>query len=88
MVSLPASALGFDNWLALNFNNWLAAIRTSGHTKAQDAEAGGRVVPAAVARPAAPGAVVPATPAVHAVRALKDRPPQVVLTPTGEIANS
>ena len=43
---------------------------SSGHTKAQVVVAVGRVVPLAVARLAVPGVVVPATPAVHPVRAL------------------
>ncbi len=47
-----------------------------------------RVVRVAVRRPAIRRVVVPTAATVHAVRALRDRPPPMVVTQTSEFANS
>ena len=59
-----------------------------GQAKAHVVVAVRRIVPVAVRRPAIRRLVVPTAATVHAVRALKDRSPTMVVTQTSEIADS
>ena len=59
-----------------------------GQAKAVVVRAVRRVVRVAVRRPAIRRVVVPTAATVHAVRALKDRSPPMVVTQTSGIANS